>query len=159
MEFPVRSTAKRRRDVGGSGCASCARTGLGAVISIHGVSSYEMSRPLARRQAWGCSLRAPPRLYLHSRLRPGVEDRRDLGLQVSSHILSTFGMRPTFDTLSARGEFSSDNLFVHMTGMSDMSWQKVKEAGAQVSIAAQPGSGRGGFVDGSHECRERHRRR
>jgi 5-methylthioadenosine/S-adenosylhomocysteine deaminase len=28
-----------------------------------------------------------------------------------------------------------DNLFIHMTGMSDMGWQKVKEAGAQVSLA------------------------
>jgi cytosine/adenosine deaminase-related metal-dependent hydrolase len=28
-----------------------------------------------------------------------------------------------------------DNLFVHMTGMSDMAWQKVKDAGAQVSLA------------------------
>ncbi|HKW84496.1 MAG TPA: amidohydrolase family protein, partial [Burkholderiaceae bacterium] len=28
-----------------------------------------------------------------------------------------------------------DNLFVHMTGMSDLGWQKVKDAGAQVSLA------------------------
>ena len=28
-----------------------------------------------------------------------------------------------------------DNLFIHMTGMSDMGWQKVHDAGAQVSIA------------------------
>jgi len=28
-----------------------------------------------------------------------------------------------------------DNLFVHMTGMSDMGWQKVKDVGAQVSLA------------------------
>jgi cytosine/adenosine deaminase-related metal-dependent hydrolase len=28
-----------------------------------------------------------------------------------------------------------DNLFVHMTGMSDMAWQKVKDVGAQVSLA------------------------
>jgi cytosine/adenosine deaminase-related metal-dependent hydrolase len=28
-----------------------------------------------------------------------------------------------------------DNLFIHMTGMSDVSWQAVKEAGAHVSLA------------------------
>jgi cytosine/adenosine deaminase-related metal-dependent hydrolase len=28
-----------------------------------------------------------------------------------------------------------DNLFVHMTGQSDMAWQRVKDVGAQVSIA------------------------
>src|SRR5258708_31520063 len=28
-----------------------------------------------------------------------------------------------------------DNLFIHMTGMSDPAWQKVKDKGAQVSIA------------------------
>jgi len=28
-----------------------------------------------------------------------------------------------------------DNLFVHMTGMSDMAWQKVKDVGVQVSLA------------------------
>ena len=28
-----------------------------------------------------------------------------------------------------------DNLFIHMTGMSDMAWQKVKDVGAQVSLA------------------------
>jgi 5-methylthioadenosine/S-adenosylhomocysteine deaminase len=60
---------------------------------------------------------------------------RDLGLQVAAHILSPFGMRATFDKLAADGQLKSDNLFVHMTGMSDMSWQKVKESGAQVSLA------------------------
>src|SRR3954464_8590631 len=28
-----------------------------------------------------------------------------------------------------------DNLFIHMTGMSDFAWQRVKDVGAQVSIA------------------------
>ena len=60
---------------------------------------------------------------------------RDLGLQVAAHILSPFGMRPTFDDLASANQFRSDNLFIHMTGMTDMSWQKVKDAGAQVSLA------------------------
>src|SRR5438552_12086474 len=67
---------------------------------------------------------------------------RQLGLQVAAHILSPFGMRPTFDLL-AQGHggdsgtlgIGSDNLFVHMTGMSDMAWQKVHDVGEQVSLA------------------------
>jgi cytosine/adenosine deaminase-related metal-dependent hydrolase len=67
---------------------------------------------------------------------------RQLGLQIAAHILSPFGIRPIMDAL-ARGEGGSehnigigpDNLFIHMTGMSDFAWDKVKEKGAQVSIA------------------------
>jgi 5-methylthioadenosine/S-adenosylhomocysteine deaminase len=67
---------------------------------------------------------------------------RQLGLQVAAHILSPFGIRPTLDLL-AQGKggdsgtlgLGPDNLFIHMTGMSDMAWQKVKDAGAQVSLA------------------------
>jgi len=67
---------------------------------------------------------------------------RQLGLEVAAHILSPFGMRPTFDLL-AQGHggdsgtlgIGSDNLFVHMTGMSDTAWQKVHDVGAQVSLA------------------------
>src|SRR5213593_4203007 len=67
---------------------------------------------------------------------------RQLGLQVAAHILSPFGMRPSFDLLaqvsggdSGKLGIGSDNLFVHMTGMSDAAWQKVKDLGAQVSLA------------------------
>jgi cytosine/adenosine deaminase-related metal-dependent hydrolase len=77
---------------------------------------------------------------------PGYEKAwqigRQLGLQVAAHILSPFGIRPTFDLLaqgrggdSGRLGLGPDNLFVHMTGMSDMAWQKVKDVGAQVSLA------------------------
>jgi len=77
---------------------------------------------------------------------PGFEKAwrigRELGLQVAAHILSPFGMRPTFDAIAQNqgGDshtlaFGSDNLFVHMTGMSDLSWQAVKDAGARVSLA------------------------
>ncbi len=67
---------------------------------------------------------------------------RQLGLQVAAHILSPFGIRPILDDL-AQGTggvnnnigIGSDNLFIHMTGMSDMAWQKVKDKGAQVSLA------------------------
>src|SRR5882762_1228743 len=66
---------------------------------------------------------------------------RDLELQIAAHILSPFGIRPIFDRLAAgtggNGHIGigPDNLFIHMTGMSDAAWQKVKDVGAQVSIA------------------------
>jgi len=66
---------------------------------------------------------------------------RNLGLQIAAHILSPFGIRPIFDALAAgtggNGAIGlgPDNLFIHMTGMSDTAWQKVKDVGAQVSIA------------------------
>jgi cytosine/adenosine deaminase-related metal-dependent hydrolase len=68
---------------------------------------------------------------------------RDLDLQIAAHILSPFGIRPTFDKLAlgtpltngAIVEMRADNLFIHVTGMSDAAWQKVKDVGAQVSIA------------------------
>jgi len=66
---------------------------------------------------------------------------RRLGLQIAAHILSPFGIRPTFDKLAAgiggNGHIGigGDNLFIHMTGMSDAAWAKVKEVGAQVSIS------------------------
>src|SRR5882762_1389320 len=77
---------------------------------------------------------------------PGYEKAwqigRQLGLQVAAHILSPFGMRPTLDLLaqghggdSGKLGLGPDNLFVHMTGMSDLGWQKVKDHGVQVSVA------------------------
>ncbi len=71
---------------------------------------------------------------------------RDLGLPVAAHILSPFGIRPILDALATGTggnntitgkplEIGPDNLFIHMTGMSDMAWQKVYDVGAQVSIA------------------------
>ena len=77
---------------------------------------------------------------------PGYEKAwkigRQLGLQVAAHILSPFGIRPTLDLL-AQGKggdsgtlgLGADNLFIHMTGMSDAGWKAVKDAGAQVSVA------------------------
>jgi cytosine/adenosine deaminase-related metal-dependent hydrolase len=66
---------------------------------------------------------------------------RRLGLQIAAHILSPFGIRPIFDKLAAgtggNGKIGigPDNLFIHMTGMSDTAWQRVRDVGAQVSIA------------------------
>src|SRR5258706_6963467 len=66
---------------------------------------------------------------------------RQLGLQIAAHILSPFGIRPIFDKLAVgtggNGHIGigPDNLFIHMTGMADAAWQKVKDVGAQVSLA------------------------
>jgi 5-methylthioadenosine/S-adenosylhomocysteine deaminase len=71
---------------------------------------------------------------------------RQLGLQIAAHILSPFGIAPIFDRL-ANNQLGSqngpnkflgigpDNLFIHMTGMSDVGWAAVKAQGAQVSLA------------------------
>ncbi|MDH4190588.1 MAG: amidohydrolase family protein [Betaproteobacteria bacterium] len=67
---------------------------------------------------------------------------RELGIPIAAHILSPFGMRPIFDAI-AQGTggdsgtlgIGPDNLFIHMTGMSDLAWQRVADAGASVSLA------------------------
>jgi 5-methylthioadenosine/S-adenosylhomocysteine deaminase len=73
---------------------------------------------------------------------------RELGLQIAAHILSPFGIRPILEQLAlgqggvgptgqppGKLKVGPDNLFIHMTGMSDQGWQAVHDAGAQVSIA------------------------
>ncbi|PTY38422.1 amidohydrolase [Saccharospirillum sp. MSK14-1] len=70
---------------------------------------------------------------------PGYENAwrvgRELGLPIALHVVGTFGMAPTFDQLASAGEFGPDNIFIHMTGMSDMAWQKAADAGAHVSLS------------------------
>jgi cytosine/adenosine deaminase-related metal-dependent hydrolase len=67
---------------------------------------------------------------------------RQLGLQIAAHILSPFGIRPIMDALVIGQGGSNhdigigpDNLFIHMTGMSPKAWRKVRDVGAQVSLA------------------------
>ena len=60
---------------------------------------------------------------------------RELGLPVALHVVGTFGMQPTFDQLAEDGRFGADNIFIHMTGMSDMAWQRAADAGAHVSLS------------------------
>jgi cytosine/adenosine deaminase-related metal-dependent hydrolase len=67
---------------------------------------------------------------------------RQLQVQIAAHILSPFGIRPILDDLAAgTGGINNDiglgpdNLFIHMTGMSDAGWNGVKNSGANVSIA------------------------
>ena len=67
---------------------------------------------------------------------------RQLQVQIAAHILSPFGIRPILDELAAGTGgvnddigLGPDNLFIHMTGMSDDGWNGVKNSGAQVSIS------------------------
>ena len=67
---------------------------------------------------------------------------RQLGLQIAAHVLSPFGITPILDALAINQGGSNhnigigpDNLFIHMTGQSDMGWKAVHDRGAQVSIA------------------------
>ena len=60
---------------------------------------------------------------------------RELRIPIAAHIVGTFNMRPEFDKLAAAGAFGSDNLFIHMTGMSDFAWDKAFAAGVGVSLA------------------------
>jgi len=67
---------------------------------------------------------------------------RQLGLQIAAHILSPFGIRPILDQLAVgmggvnnNISIGPDNLFIHMTGMSDMAWQRLQYFGVPVSIA------------------------
>jgi cytosine/adenosine deaminase-related metal-dependent hydrolase len=67
---------------------------------------------------------------------------RQLQVQVAAHILSPFGIRPILDDLAAGTGgvnndigLGDDNLFIHMTGMSDAGWNGVKDSGTHVSIA------------------------
>jgi len=74
---------------------------------------------------------------------PAWQIARGNGFLIAAHILSPFGIRPVLDQLAAGAGgtpganlgIGPDNLFIHMTGMSDVGWQAVKDQGAKVSIA------------------------
>jgi len=68
---------------------------------------------------------------------------RQLEIPIAAHIVGSFGMGPEFDKIAQNTfnntpnttKFGADNLFIHMTGMSDFSWDQVKAVGAGVSLA------------------------
>ncbi|MBF9030093.1 amidohydrolase family protein [Rhodobacterales bacterium HKCCE3408] len=60
---------------------------------------------------------------------------RELDLQIALHVVTTFGMTPTFDELAKKGVFGPDNIFIHMTGMTDDAWKAAADAGAHVSLS------------------------
>ena len=60
---------------------------------------------------------------------------RELDLPIALHVVGTFGMQPVFDELGAAGAFGDDNIFIHMTGMSEDGWRYAADAGAHISLA------------------------
>ncbi len=60
---------------------------------------------------------------------------RELGIPVAAHVLGGFGIPKAFDALAQAKAIGPDNLFIHMTGMSESAWKVVADAGASVSIA------------------------
>lgn len=60
---------------------------------------------------------------------------RELDLPIALHVVGTFGMQGTFDELATSGKFGPDNIFIHMTGMSDTGWKAAADAGAHVSLS------------------------
>jgi len=60
---------------------------------------------------------------------------RDIAVPVALHVVGTFGMASTFDEIAKAGWFGPDNIFIHMTGMSDLAWKTAADAGAHVSLA------------------------
>ena len=70
---------------------------------------------------------------------PGYEEAwrigRELNIPVALHVVGPFGMAPTFDALARNGQFGPDNIFIHMTGMTDFGWKAAADAGAHVSLS------------------------
>jgi cytosine/adenosine deaminase-related metal-dependent hydrolase len=60
---------------------------------------------------------------------------RELDIPIALHVVGSFGLAPPFEQLARADQFGSDNIFIHMTGMSDLSWRKAADAGAHVSLA------------------------
>ncbi|HEX7854859.1 MAG TPA: amidohydrolase family protein [Sphingobium sp.] len=60
---------------------------------------------------------------------------RELGIPIALHVVGTFGLRAAFDDLARSGQFGADNIFIHMTGMSDFAWQAAADAGAHISLS------------------------
>src|SRR5690606_38496016 len=54
---------------------------------------------------------------------------RDLELPIALHVVGTFGMAPIFDELANTGKIGPDNIFIHMTGMSELGWKTAADAG------------------------------
>jgi cytosine/adenosine deaminase-related metal-dependent hydrolase len=60
---------------------------------------------------------------------------RELNVPIALHVVASFGMQPTFDKLGAEGRFGPDNIFIHMSGMSQAGWRYAADAGSHVSLA------------------------
>ncbi|HEX7820421.1 MAG TPA: amidohydrolase family protein, partial [Sphingobium sp.] len=60
---------------------------------------------------------------------------RGLAIPIALHVVGTFGVQAVFDELAHSGQFGADNIFIHMTGMSDLAWKAAADAGAHISLS------------------------
>ena len=60
---------------------------------------------------------------------------RELDLQIALHVVGPLGMQATVEQLVSQGKLADDNIFIHMTGMSDDIWRAAADAGAHVSLS------------------------
>jgi cytosine/adenosine deaminase-related metal-dependent hydrolase len=70
---------------------------------------------------------------------PGYENAwktgRELAIPIALHVVGTFGMAPTMDQLAQTGQIGPDNIFIHMTGMTDLAWKTAADAGARLTFS------------------------
>lgn len=61
---------------------------------------------------------------------------RELDIPIALHVVASRKVRSeAFDKVVASAKFGPDNIFIHMTGVSDRGWQAVKDAGSHVTMA------------------------
>lgn len=60
---------------------------------------------------------------------------RELAIPIALHVVGTFGVQAVFDELARSGQFGADNIFIHMTGMSELAWKAAADAGAHISLS------------------------
>ncbi len=58
---------------------------------------------------------------------------KELDLPVALHVVGSLNMQAKMDSLVDR--YTSNHLFIHMTGMSDLAWEKARDAGAHISLS------------------------
>lgn len=61
---------------------------------------------------------------------------RELDIPIALHVVASRKERSeAFDQIVRTTKFGPDNIFIHMTGVSDLGWQAAKDAGAHVTLA------------------------
>lgn len=61
---------------------------------------------------------------------------RDLGIPIAMHVVASRKERSeAFDQVVRSAKFGPDNIFIHMTGVSDFGWRTARDAGAHVTLA------------------------
>jgi cytosine/adenosine deaminase-related metal-dependent hydrolase len=133
------ATVKALRDAQGRAVFGFFESAGAAVIGTNPGNQYPADARRIKRQHFASTDQLVTMFMGGEIYLPGYEATwaigRELGIPIAAHIVGTFGMRGTFDALAAAGAFGPDNLFIHMTGMSDMAWQRARDAGAGVSLA------------------------